>query len=402
MKILYINIVCLLLLNCSHLSVYKITTYGNKSNKMNLNLEMDKAWYSSYILLDTNKKVYLLKIKDILNCYIYNLLSENQYKIPNDNKEIIEIFISSNNFLISLLKGKSSWKILNLEKKSIIREINRKSFIAGVSKNLKYFLLGQDLFKTPSLWDVNSGKELYQFENITGQNLSFSLDDNKFVTGDKGSIFIYNIKTGKKIFKLNQFGELLSTSFSPDSRYLATGSGKYDGDPYGCTRLLPIYDYKVRLWKLETGDVVKTFEGHKGAINKVKYSPNGMLIASASSDKTAKIWNVKTGTLQHSLNEHYDYVYNLEFSPDGNLLFTYCMDKITRVWDVKTGKKLCSIVVYGEKGLVIITPDGRYDGDEEGIKNLYWQSSDNIRININEYKKDLLTKGLLKSILGIK
>ena len=48
--------------------------------------------------------------------------------------------------------------------------------------------------------------------------------------------------------------------------------------------------------------------GHHGAINDVCFSPEGVYVASCSSDKTLKVWTTYTGTLLRTLVGHTDAV----------------------------------------------------------------------------------------------
>ena len=56
--------------------------------------------------------------------------------------------------------------------------------------------------------------------------------------------------------------------------------------------------------------------GHTGSVNKVCFSPDGSLAASASSDGTVKIWEAVSGRQLHSL-EHGGILRSVCFSPGG-------------------------------------------------------------------------------------
>src|SRR5262249_8975405 len=57
--------------------------------------------------------------------------------------------------------------------------------------------------------------------------------------------------------------------------------------------------------------------GHSDNIRAVAYSPEGKLIASASSDKTVRLWDAQTGNMLRALAFHRDSVTDIAFSPDG-------------------------------------------------------------------------------------
>ena len=64
------------------------------------------------------------------------------------------------------------------------------------------------------------------------------------------------------------------------------------------------------------GSVV-VLRGHKGPITTVRFSPDGSLAVTASSDTTTRIWDARSGALLHTLRKYSDTVNDAEFSPDG-------------------------------------------------------------------------------------
>ena len=70
------------------------------------------------------------------------------------------------------------------------------------------------------------------------------------------------------------------------------------------------------------------FEGHMGAIEDLCWSPDGMLIASISEDKTTHIWNAGTGAIVQTYRDARKRAMALAWSPNGLLLaFGYAGDK---------------------------------------------------------------------------
>jgi WD40 repeat protein len=73
----------------------------------------------------------------------------------------------------------------------------------------------------------------------------------------------------------------------------------------------------------------------------VAFSPNGQIVATASSDNTIRLSNVQNGKRTRTFKGHSDWVRTIAFSPDSRTLISGGGDII--VWDLKTGKERSSL-----------------------------------------------------------
>ena len=55
------------------------------------------------------------------------------------------------------------------------------------------------------------------------------------------------------------------------------------------------YDTTLKVWDLETGQALRTLEGHTSGVTAVAVYADGRRAISASSDKTLKLWDLETG-----------------------------------------------------------------------------------------------------------
>ena len=74
-------------------------------------------------------------------------------------------------------------------------------------------------------------------------------------------------------------------AFSPDGRCALSG-GTYATDISG----MP--DATLRLWDVETGKVVRSFDGHTDVVRSVAFSPDGRRALSGSRDMTMRLWRL--------------------------------------------------------------------------------------------------------------
>ncbi|MSU77984.1 MAG: WD40 repeat domain-containing protein [Gemmataceae bacterium] len=100
---------------------------------------------------------------------------------------------------------------------------------------------------------------------------------------------------------------------------------------------------------------------HSREIKAVAYSPDGTLLASASSDRTVKIWDLGNGHEILSYTGHTDAVRCLVWSADSSFIASAGGEKNIKIWDPKTGKDKQSIVGAGANvSALAISKDGKH------------------------------------------
>ncbi|MCD6118508.1 hypothetical protein J7K50_01575 [bacterium] len=123
---------------------------------------------------------------------------------------------------------------------------------------------------------------------------------------------------GASIYK-TLFGHTIdvnSASFSPDGRFIVTGS----------------WDNTARIWSVPDGGLINTLTGHSSWVECIAFSSDGRHLATAS-DKTARIWSVHDGALITTLRGHSGNVWSIAYSPDGKYLATGSADGACIIWD---------------------------------------------------------------------
>jgi len=129
------------------------------------------------------------------------------------------------------------------------------------------------------LWEVPSGRELNTFNGstrLTG-SVAFSPNGRRLAGGGMGTIDIWETQTGQKVLSLSGHdpaGSIQALAFSPDSRWLASGSE----------------DGTAKIWDLRSGQTLQTLPGAGGFVPSIAYSPDGCYVASGSVTGTVLLW----------------------------------------------------------------------------------------------------------------
>ena len=256
--------------------------------------------------------------------------------------------------------------------------------------------------KSAKIWDIDSGKELCQLENLENENfisygvfacVRFSSDGQTVLCSDDRSIRFWNVQNGKLLKRIpNETGEYFGNfAIHPDGNHLiicTTGASSIVGDT---RELNNVYvwnlidftlkaqwkahakgnvclsisqdgkylatggaDRTIKIWAWNTFKEVATFRGHIDRIRQVEFLKNGNYLVSNSFDSTIRIWDIKNNLEQKILRNHEDYfilnksprkshfqrISCLVASSDNQFIATGSPDETVRVWDVKSGQQL--------------------------------------------------------------
>ena len=173
------------------------------------------------------------------------------------------------------------------------------------------------------VWDVDSGEEIatlplapfdltLESENYVGdaeqKQRKLRLQRNRHIRGDTaarpitleavvfspcGRIIVGGMHNEIRVWDATTYELLMAIlpphecrqpfalTFSPCGRYLAAGSWWYAGERA-----------PIQLWEVATWEIVATLCGHTSDIQDLVFSPDGMLLASASFDGTILLWDM--------------------------------------------------------------------------------------------------------------
>ena len=186
----------------------------------------------------------------------------------------------------------------------------------------------------------------------------FSADGRRLATGGNRCCQVWDVASGESrgVFRDDQVREdgagnnedlyMRACCFSVDGKHLIAGAE----------------DAVLRVWDVQTGQLVRRLAGHVGDIYAV--SVHGGLVASGSGDRTVRLWEGNGGEpriFTASNDEDGDAgITSLSLSPDGRWLLAGCLDRVIRIWDTGSGRLVETVAGHRDSVYsVALSRDGK-------------------------------------------
>lgn len=295
------------------------------------------------------KKIYLLGLTVLLTVLLFSsdVFAEDytQWKLPTGAKArygkgwINDIEFSPSGALVSVATTIGVWTY----DVHSGREVNLFTGDMSGANAIAYTSDGETLAaahwnRTVCLWNVNSNlptKPRFTFPSHPGPIYAVAISPNNRMvasggadkvnrgeTEPSGLIKIWDIQTKESLPILPYNSPVSTLAFSPDSRWIAGGSG----------------DGTIAIWDAGTAELIYEFKAHTESVWKVDFSPDSKWLLSVSLDGTSFLKNLvppyqqplpldKKGTSP---------IYAASFSPDeeddGYTFATGSGDKRIRLW----------------------------------------------------------------------
>ena len=148
-----------------------------------------------------------------------------------------------------------------------------------------------------------------------------------------GELMIWNLADGRLVhrFEKPHSDTVTSLCFSPDGKTLATGGA----------------DRMVKLWDVETWDLIKTLEGHTHHVTAIDWNVNLRQLASGSADATVKVWDIETGKATRTISGLKSEVTKLVYVGRDDRVGITCGDGYFRVYRTDNGRRETNVKLPG-------------------------------------------------------
>ena len=144
--------------------------------------------------------------------------------------------------------------------------------------------------------------------------------------------------------------EVWFVAFSNNGKYLASASKDSNAIIWDVDVIFVLL--KKKNWK-----PLYVLSEHKDAVSFLAWSPNDLMLLTASNDHSLKLWDVTTGKCRNTFSKHLDAVTSCAWLPDNSGFVSGSLEKVIYLWN------LDGVVVHKWSGIRVmdlaITKDGK-------------------------------------------
>lgn len=191
--------------------------------------------------------------------------------------------------------------------------------------------------------------------------VAFSPNGKLLATGTYSRVVLWDAATAQPVKQLtNVLGAVNDVRFSPDGTLLAVAGGQ------------PGAKGDLRIYQVANWELLATLPGHDDVVFSIAFRPDGKRLASASFDKTVRVWDLASHKTLHTLTGHSDFVYAVAYNSDGQWLVSASKDRSVKLVDAATGKSRFTMSLDDDVLTVAISPDGKSVLSSGFQAGLYW------------------------------
>ncbi len=202
-----------------------------------------------------------------------------------------------------------------------------------------------DTYERLLLWNVATWDRLPDVPNIRSDllSLAFSPDGMWFTTGHTDrSIRLWNARTMQHMHSWDASASPVAIEFSTDSRLIAAGTPN---------------DNAIRVWDVETRELLSTTRGHGAAVLDVTFLPHGDTLMSVGNDNDGiRFWTVADLRADGWAEGDYS---RIVYADDGSSVRAQAADGTIHVLEDDLTGRRARVVDTGEHAQTALSNDGK-------------------------------------------
>lgn len=328
--------------------------------------------FDSYFSRDQDK----IKVMGAGGTTVFNRIGGHYAGFQNTTSNIDKRFLRDcNDVSCRIIDKKTDTAIISI---STMDYLSRLRGDRTYSPDGKYALIGAD--NKLKIVDLRNNRPAVILEDsppdrkISGRAI-FS-NDGRYVagwpysTGDIPVIYLWEVSTGRQIFKKSLKEIVWTAVFTSDGKKIIAGSGE-----------------NIYLLDAMTGREIRKYSGHTGSVGSLALSGDGKYLLSGSWDGKIKLWDFQTGKEIRTFTGHSNWVESVTFSRDNKNVLSSSRDCTTRLWDTASGREIAKFISFKDGEWIVMTPEGFFNASPKGAKHLNVQVGDNVYSIDNFFEK---------------
>jgi WD40 repeat protein/GTPase SAR1 family protein len=196
--------------------------------------------------------------------------------------------------------------------------------------------------KTVRLWNTRTGQELQVLQGHKKDinDLAWAPDGNSLLSASADfSIRLWQAPTWRLFRSLHAHSnEVYSIAWSPNNKVLASGSA---------AGIIRIWD-RASLDLFLRGNVLR---GANSSIDCLTWHPDSQTLASGSQDGAIRLWNIDSGRLLRTFEGHTAAVTSVSFSSDGRFFASKSIDGTVRIYSTETEETIALLEEPASNGI---------------------------------------------------
>ncbi len=202
--------------------------------------------------------------------------------------------------------------------------------------NLTLATAGDD--RTVHTWSADNG---VGFDTLNGHQgvvfaVAFTSDANPISGAADRSLIFWESRAPWKLERTIGTGDASSPivdrvnalKFSPDGKRLATGGGE------------PTRGGEILIWEAANGSLLQALTNiHSDAVFGLDFTRDGKYLASSAADKFVKVVELDTGRVVKQFEGHTHHVLGVSWKQDGRTLASSGADNVIKIWDFVSGDR---------------------------------------------------------------